>query len=108
MAELETYHELLKLARFERELIGAGRWDELSGLEPRRKQLMSTLPSPAPRGARTLLEQIRDLVDANAAALATAIEHTRDELMQLARGRRALHGYTPAAGAAARFVDERR
>jgi hypothetical protein len=108
MTELDPYRELLEIAQRERELIREQRWEELSGLEPRRKQLMAVLPSPPPSGARALLEQVRDLVDANAASLATAIERTRDELVQLAHGRRAMHGYAGAPGAPARFVDERR
>jgi len=108
MAELDAYRELLEIARREHDLIREQRWEELGGLEPRRKQLMASLPSPPPSSARALLEQVRDLVDANAASLATAIERTRDELVQLAHGRRAMHGYAAGPSAAARFVDERR
>ena len=107
MDGLDGYRALVALAERERDLIDAGRWDDLAGIERDRRAIGATLPDLPPAEARPFLEQAGELVVGNVERIAAAIEQTRAELTQLGQGRRALASYA-AGPAAARFVDERR
>ena len=99
------YESLLELAERERELIEAGRWEDLVTLEATRAQIVAELPLEAPTSARPLLEQAASIVESNVAAIASASESVRRELHHLQRGRTALVSY--GAGRSAHRIDTR-
>lgn len=107
MEGLEGYTELVELAKRESALIAEGRWEGFDEIERRRHGVMETLPARPGSQAKALLEEAQRLVLANAEAIATAIEGTRDELVHLARGRRAMTSYGSTAPRSSRYVDSR-
>jgi hypothetical protein len=107
MEEIAGYRELLELARREEAMIAQGRWAELDGVAHAWDELVDRLPSRPPAAARSLLEDARRVVDQNVRTLTGAIQATRDELLHVAQGRRALGGYGRSGAAqTSRFVDE--
>jgi len=107
MEGLEGYAELVELAKRESALIAAGRWDDFDEVERRRHLVLESLPARPSGRARALLEEAQRLVIANAEAIDTAIEGTRDELVHLSRGRRAMSSDGSTAPRAAGYVVSR-
>jgi hypothetical protein len=102
----DGYDELLALARRERELIAASDWDGLAEITRRRHAVMESLPVRASDpAAKPVLEEALKLVSQNVEAILTAIERTRDEIVNLARGRQAVSIYAAGQPAVSRFVD---
>ena len=63
------YVELLRMAESERDLITAGRWDELVRHGEERAALTASLPTRPPLAARDVIDQVRRQLALNAAAL---------------------------------------
>ena len=105
MEGLEGYAELVELAKRESALIAEGRWEGFAEIERSRHRIMESLPVRPTGQARAMLEEAQRLVIANAEAIASAIEGTRDELVHLSRGRRAMSSYAATAPRASRYVD---
>jgi hypothetical protein len=95
------------LARAERELAlaGEGRWEELAEAGAERVRLGADLPAPAP-ALRPLLERLALVQEQIASLLTAARAQTARELAALDRGRGAVRGYAPVAGAPGGWVDE--
>jgi hypothetical protein len=95
------------LAHAERELALAreGRWEELAGAGAERTRLAATLPAPVP-AVRPLLERLALVQDELTTLLTAARADTARELGALIRGRSAVRGYAPVAGAPGGWVDE--
>jgi hypothetical protein len=94
---MRGYERLVELAERERELIAAGRFDELAEIDAERDELVASLPEQAPPDARFLLERAARLQEESSRELAAALATVRVGLLELARGRRAAGGYAPAA-----------
>lgn len=94
---MRGYERLVELAERERELIAAGRFDELAELDAERDELVASLPEQAPREARFLLERAAQLQEESSQALIAAMATVRGGLLELARGRRAADRYAPPA-----------
>jgi hypothetical protein len=107
MEGLEGYAELVELAKRESALIAEGRWEGFAEIERSRHRVTASLPVRPTGPARALLEEAQRLVIANAEAIAAAIEGTREELVHLARGRRAMSSYGATGPRPARYVDSR-
>ena len=105
MEGLEGYAELVELAKRESALIAGGRWEGFAEIERSRHRIMESLPVRPAGRARAMLEEAQRLVIANAEAIASAREGTRDELVQLTPGRRAMSSYGATAPRASRYVD---
>lgn len=100
---MSGYESLLELAERERDLIEAGRWEDVVTLETARVRLLAGLPAQAPESARPLLEEAASIVESNIAAIATANAGVKRELAHLQRGRNALASY--AASPVMRRID---
>ena len=107
MEGLDGYAELVELAKRESALIAEGRWEGFGEIERSRHRIMQSLPVRPTGQARALLEEAQRLVIVNAEAIASAIEGTRDELVHLSRGRRAMSSYGATAPRTSRYVDSR-
>ncbi len=102
----DGYDELLALARRERDLIAAADWDGLAEVTRRRHLVMESLPVRASDpAAKPVLDEALKLVTQNVEAILGAIERTRDEIINLARGRQAVSLYAVSQPAVSRFVD---
>jgi hypothetical protein len=86
-----------ELARRERALVEAGRWDDLAALQDERDRLIGSLETPLPAAARPLLADALAQSRATQQALQVALAQTEAELGTVRRGRRALAGYGVAA-----------
>ena len=95
------------LARAERELSLAreDRWEELAEAGAERVRLSAALPAPAP-AARPLIERTLQVQAQIDRLLTAARARTARELGALHRGRGAVRGYAPVAGAPGGWVDE--
>jgi hypothetical protein len=89
----KPYEQLLALAEREHELVVAGSWEELAAVDAARRELVATLPSPAPAAARALLARAADVQARTSALLAAGVDELRRELGTLAHGRVAVRGY---------------
>jgi len=94
---MTVYEELVALAEREAELIAAGEWAEVVGLESLRRSLSERLPASPPAEARGALELAERRLRENAGAIAASLAETRGELDRLARTRAALGPYAAAA-----------
>jgi hypothetical protein len=95
---VNPYDDLVELAVLEAELIAAGEWVEVVGLDARRRELVGRLPAEPPAEAREALERAEAQLRRNAGAIAASLAETRGALEALA-GRRAVLGpYAPAQG----------
>jgi hypothetical protein len=91
-----SYDGLAELDALERELIAAGRWDELPAVGEERSRLVAALPDVPPPAARGLLEASRRAVAENAAELTVQLTQVYEELAALGRRRRAAERYDGA------------
>jgi hypothetical protein len=103
---MNPWHDLLARAERELSLAREGRWEELAEAGAERVRLAATLPAPAP-AVRPLLERALRVQAQIDQRLTVARAHTARELGTLHRGRGAVRGYAPVAGAAGGWVDER-
>lgn len=88
--------EILALAEEERQLVHEGRADDLPALHDRRDAAMARLPAELSPDARAALAHALALQRQITTSLAAALTATRTELGQIAHGRTAARGYTPA------------
>jgi hypothetical protein len=95
---MQRYAALVELAERERELVTAGRWDELPELHARRAELVATMPALPPAEARAALRRAQELQAEVLDVLRRAIGDTAAELSHLRRAREAARGYAPARG----------
>jgi len=102
---MDAWQDLLARAEGELALAREGRWDELAAAGAERARLAAALPAPAPQ-ARPLLERLALVQQQLTALLTAARAETARELGTLSRGRGAVRGYAPVAGAAGGWVDE--
>jgi hypothetical protein len=95
-----SWELLAELARRERELVGAGRWDELLDLQAERRCAIALFTEPPPPGTRALLEEARARAKETELALGRALAETGRQLAALRRGRRAVvaYGHGPRPG----------
>ena len=100
----DPYARLAALAERERDLVEAGRLDELEELHRLRERLVAELPDAPPTHARHALERAAKVQTATSALLDHAIGELRAELRRLDTGRRTVRGYAPALETA-RAVD---
>lgn len=103
--ERAAYLQLIELIERDLSLAGEGRYDELVASDPERQELLRTLPSTPPAGARDLLERA-SLIQKR---LNIELLRGRDELLaatgQVERGRRTARGYTPPQHRVPRVVE---
>lgn len=90
--------ELGELARRERAVVDGGRWEELPALQDARGALIAGLERPLPAEAEPLLRAVLAQSRATEQALQVALAQTEAELGTVRRGRRAMAGYSAAAG----------
>ena len=102
---MNPWQDLLARAERELALAQAGRWEELAGASAERTRLVATLPAPIP-AVLPLLERLALVQEQLTALLSAAREQTARELGTLNRGRGAVRGYAPVAGAPGGWVDE--
>jgi hypothetical protein len=88
-----SWELLAELARREREVVEAGRWEELLELQDERKCVIALLTGPPPPGSLALLQEARARARETEAALARALAETGGQLAALRRGRRAVVAY---------------
>jgi hypothetical protein len=99
---MNPYATLLTLTEREHELVVAGAWEELAGLDAERRVVLAALPAgPPARAARETLERAAEVQAATTALLATHVGELRRTLGNMARGRTAVQGYGGGAGAGA-------
>jgi hypothetical protein len=91
----DGYGRLVELAARERDLIVAGRYDELADLDEERGRLVASLPDVPPAEARPALERAAALQAENTRLLAVALAETREGLLGVGRGRTAARSYAP-------------
>jgi hypothetical protein len=102
----DGYGRLVELAARERDLIDAGRYDELAELDAERGRLVASLPADPPPEARPALERAAALQDENTRLLTDALAQTRDSILGVGRGRTAARSYAGApAGRGGGLVD---
>jgi hypothetical protein len=97
----ERYASLVELARRERDLVDAGRYDDAAAIGEEWRALVATLPSRPPAEARPLLEEAERIVRETVGLIVAARSAAQAELAHLGRGRRALSSYGAAEAAAA-------
>jgi hypothetical protein len=88
-----SWELLAELARRERGVVDAGRWDELLDLQAERRCAIALLTEPPPPGARALLEEAHARARETEVALGRALADTGRQLAALRRGRRAVVAY---------------
>lgn len=103
---MNPWQDLLDRAERELALARDGRWEELAEAGAERTRIAEALPAPT-LAVLPLLERLALVQDAIASLLAGARAETARELSTLSRGRGAVRGYAPVAGAAGGWVDER-
>ncbi len=101
------YERLVELAARERDLIAAGRYDELPALDDERAALVAALPAMPPAEAGPALERAAVLQEENTRALAAALVETRHGLLDLRRGRKTARSYAPPLSADGALLDTR-
>jgi hypothetical protein len=94
---VSVYDDLVELAVREAELIAAGEWAEVVGLDGRRRELSERLPAVPPAEAQEALERADALLRRNAGAIAASLAGARGELDAAAQRRAALGPYARAA-----------
>lgn len=104
---LLPYDRLVELAERERDLIAAGRYDELAELDDERGDVVDALPALPPPEAGPALERAAALQEENTRSLAAALVETRHGLLDLRRGRRTARSYAPQLGANGALLDTR-
>lgn len=102
---MNAWEDLLVRAEREHALALEGRWEELAVAGAERVRAAAALPAPTP-AVRPLLERLALVQEQLTALLVTARAGTARELGTLNRGRGAVRGYAPVAGAAGGWVDE--
>lgn len=102
MSDVEVARRIVALAEEERELVHAGRAEDLGHLHDRRAAAMAELPERLSDEARTALRHALALQQQISVALRDALAATGAELGRVAHGRTAARGYAPAG------VDPRR
>ena len=102
---MDPWQDLLARAEGELALAREGRWEELAAAGAERARLAAVMPAP-PSQARPLLERLALVQEQLTALLTAARAETARELGTLSRGRGAVRGYAPVAGAAGGWVDE--
>ncbi|HEY6781568.1 MAG TPA: hypothetical protein VI111_11470 [Thermoleophilaceae bacterium] len=102
-----SYEQLVELAERERDLIAAGRFDDLAALDDERGALVDTLPAVPPAQARPALERAAALQEENTRSLAAALVETRHGLLDIRRGRRTARSYAPQLDADGALLDTR-
>jgi hypothetical protein len=101
------YERLVTLAERERDLIAAGRYDELPALDSERGELVEALPALPPAEAGPALQQAAALQEENTRALAAALIETRHGLLDVNRGRQTARSYAPPVSADGGLLDTR-
>jgi hypothetical protein len=101
------YERLVELAERERDLIAAGRFDELPALDDERSRIVSDLPDAPPPAAGPALQRAAALQEESTRAIASALLETRHALLDLGRGRRTARSYAPQAGGGGALLDTR-
>ena len=96
---------VLALAEEERELVHAGRAEDLEDLHARREAAMAALPPVLSEEARAALTHALALQRQISIALRDGLAQTGAELGQVGRGRSAAQGYTPAGMDVSRSLD---
>ena len=99
-----AWARLAELARRERMLVDAERWDDLSALQQERQQLIDALPDGPPAEAAPVLAAALRQSKATQQALQVALARTEASLGDVRRGRRAVTAY----GIGSRSALERR
>ena len=94
------YEHLLALARRERELVDASRWDDLAALGADWEALTADLPDASAEESG-LLEEIAVTVWSTIAAVQAALDQTTHLLDHIQRGRQAIGSYAGNAPGAA-------
>ena len=97
----DPYARLAALAERERDLVEAGRLDELEELHRLRERLVAELPDVPPTHAHGALERAAKVQTATSALLGHTLNELRAELRRLDSGRRTVRGYAPALETAA-------
>jgi hypothetical protein len=87
------WERLGELARRERALVEAERWDDLLALQAERQELLDALPEPLPAAAEAVLADALEQSKATQQALQVALARTEAELGSIRRGRRAVSAY---------------
>jgi hypothetical protein len=95
MGDARAAGRVLAIAEEERELVCAGRTDELAELHDRRAAAMAELPQQLSEEARGALSHALALQRQIGVALRDALATTGTELGQVAQGRTAARGYAP-------------
>jgi hypothetical protein len=93
---LGPYEQLLALAERERDLVQAGRAEELEEVMAARAAVVAELPVRPPREAAELLARALAVQEETCTRLEHDLGSVRAELGRLGRGRGAVRGYTPA------------
>ncbi|HEY8583884.1 MAG TPA: hypothetical protein VIL49_13085 [Capillimicrobium sp.] len=96
---------VLALAEEERELVHAGRAEDLDDLHARRQAAMAELPPVLSEEARSALTHALALQRQIGVALRDALAQIGTELGQVGRGRTAAQGYAPADVDISRSLD---
>lgn len=89
----DPYAALVALAERERDLVAAGRFDELGALDAERTALVASMPRQVPAHARSALERAAELQLETTRALRAGIAERRSDLHALGRGREAARAY---------------
>lgn len=90
---VEPYEALVRIAELELELTGAGRYSEVAQLRRQRREIMRSLPHPAPAGAREPLERALALQRRVTIELLRRREQVLLSLRRVEMSKRAAHGY---------------
>ncbi len=101
------YERLVELAERERDLIAAGRYDEIPALDDERNRIVADLPAVPPPEAGPALERAAVLQEESTRAIASALLETRHALLDLGRGRRTARSYAPQLSAGGALLDTR-
>jgi hypothetical protein len=97
----QAYAQLVELARRERELVDAGRYDDAAAIGAEWRALVVTLPARPPAEARPLLQEAERLIRETVAAIVAARSAAQAELAHLGRGRKAMASYGATRAVAA-------
>jgi hypothetical protein len=89
------YERLLELARETRDLIGAGRWEELTLLGWERERVRAELPRVPPPEAAPLIAEIARLTEESERLLIASMRRLEDTLRRIQEGRSAISAYLP-------------
>jgi hypothetical protein len=95
-----AYERLVELAERERDLIAAGRFDDLPALDDERNRIVADLPATPPPAAGPALQRAAALQEESTRSIASALLETRHALLDLGRGRRTARSYAPQVSTA--------